>query len=176
MSTDESREQEPREPEESLQPQSRQDAEESAAPEELAAPEGSAAPEESAAPEPPQPEPVGAEPVNVAAVADATRVRRAPRFGSFVFTAVILAALLAGLATFVRDAFLPPEELVGRALDAGGMFLLLWLGLSSFFVLAAYGIAVALDRRSVRRMERSQEASRTGAETTPHPAPDRGER
>ncbi|PFG18814.1 hypothetical protein [Serinibacter salmoneus] len=115
---------------------------------------------ESSTPAVPQPEPVGTDPVNVAAVADPTRVRRAPRFGSFVFTAVILAALLAGLATFVRDAFLPPEELVGRALGAGGMFLLLWLGLSAFFVLAAYAIAVALDRRSVRRMERSRQASR----------------
>ncbi|MBN8883080.1 MAG: hypothetical protein J0H73_12295, partial [Salana multivorans] len=110
---------------------------------------------ETAAPEPIE---VG-EDVRIAAEANPAYVRRAPRFGAFVFAALFLAALIAGVASFVRDVFLPPEELVGRALDAGGMFLLLFLVLSAFFVLAAYGIAVALDRLSVRRMLAAREAA-----------------
>ncbi|WP_148059575.1 heme exporter protein CcmD [Salana multivorans] len=119
---------------------------------------------ETAAPEPIE---VG-EDVRIAAEANPAYVRRAPRFGAFVFAALFLAALIAGVASFVRDVFLPPEELVGRALDAGGMFLLLFLVLSAFFVLAAYGIAVALDRRSVRRMLAAREAA--GLPATDWPA------
>ena len=80
----------------------------------------------------------------------ATRTRRAPRFGAFVFVAVFLAALLAGLLSFVRDSFLPPEALAGRALDSWGMFWLLLLSIGALLALASFGVAVWLDRRSVR--------------------------
>ncbi len=115
---------------------------------------------ETAAEQEPKPEPLEVGPeVQLAEEANPAYVRRAPRFGAFVFVALFLAALVAGSASFVRDAFLPPEALVGRALDSGGMFLLLFLILGSFFSLAAYGIAVALDRRSVRRMLAARKAA-----------------
>ena len=92
-----------------------------------------------------------AESARLSDVVDPTRVRRAPRFGSFVFVGIFLAALVSGLLSFVRDSFLPPEQLAGRALDAGGMFLVLFIFFGATFVLIAFGIAVWLDRRSVRR-------------------------
>lgn len=139
---------------------------------ELEVTEQPAEPEETAEPQPepePEPEPLEVGPeVRLAQEANPAYVRRAPRFGAFVFVALFLAALIAGVASFVRDAFLPPEELVGRALDSGGMFLLLFLILASFFSLAAYGLAVVLDRRSVRRMLAAREAA--GLDATDWPA------
>ena len=90
----------------------------------------------------------------VAGLADRSRVRRAPRFGAFLFAGLFLAAFVAGLLSFVRDSTLPPEALAGRALDSWGMFWLLLIGLGAFFALASYTVATWFDRRSVRRMER----------------------
>ena len=95
------------------------------------------------------------DPVALLAAASPTRTRRAPRFGSFIAVAIVLAALIAGILTFVRDQFLPLVELQGRVLSGGGMFLVLFIGLAPFLTLAAVGLAVWLDRRSVRRMERT---------------------
>ena len=100
------------------------------------------------------PEPEGelvADSARVSDVVDPRRIRRAPRFGSFVFVGIFLAALVSGLLSFVRDSFLPPEQLAGRALDGGGMFLVLFIFFGATFVLIAFGIAVWLDRRSMRR-------------------------
>lgn len=111
----------------------------------------------------------------VAQVADPTRVRRAPRFGAFVFVGIALAFLLAGLLSFVRDSFLPPEEVAARALDSWGIFWLLLLGLGAFFALASFAVAVWLDRRSVRRAERVRAAAPSSAPppaTSPAAPPD----
>jgi hypothetical protein len=107
--------------------------------------------------EPVTPEPdreIVSESTAVAGLADRSRVRRAPRFGAFLFAGLFLAAFVAGLLSFVRDSTLPPEALVGRALDSWGMFWLLLIGLGAFFALGSYTIATWLDRRSIRRMER----------------------
>lgn len=108
-------------------------------------------------PDPTTPEPdreIVSESSAVAGLADRSRVRRAPRFGAFLFAGLFLAAFVAGLLSFVRDSTLPPEALVGRALDSWGMFWLLLIGLGAFFALGSYTIATWLDRRSIRRMER----------------------
>lgn len=113
-------------------------------------------------PEPTTPEPttpgpdreIVSESSAVAGLADRSRVRRAPRFGAFLFAGLFLAAFVAGLLSFVRDSTLPPEALVGRALDSWGMFWLLLIGLGALFALGSYTIATWLDRRSIRRMER----------------------
>lgn len=110
-----------------------------------------------ATPTPATPEPdreIVSESSAVAGLADRSRVRRAPRFGAFLFAGLFLAAFVAGLLSFVRDSTLPPEALVGRALDSWGMFWLLLIGLGAFFALGSYTIATWLDRRSIRRMER----------------------
>lgn len=106
----------------------------------------------------------------VAQVADPTRVRRAPRFGAFVFVGIALAFLLAGLLSFVRDSFLPPEEVAARALDSWGIFWLLLLGLGAFFALASFAVAVWIDHRSVRRAECVRAAAPSSA-ATPDPTP-----
>ena len=98
------------------------------------------------------------ESATVAGLADTSRVRRAPRFGAFLFAGLFLAAFVAGLLSFVRDATLPPEALVGRALDSWGMFWLLLIGLGAFFALASYAVATWFDRRSIRRMDRGPRA------------------
>ncbi|TGO05605.1 hypothetical protein [Serinibacter arcticus] len=116
-----------------------------------------AAPAEPATSEPATPEPereIVSESAAVAGLADRSRVRRAPRFGAFLFAGLFLAAFVAGLLSFVRDSTLPPEALAGRALDSWGMFWLLLIGLGAFFALASYTVATWFDRRSVRRMER----------------------
>lgn len=94
---------------------------------------------------------VVAETAPVRETVGATRTRRAPRFGAFLFVGLFVAALLAGLLSFVRDSTLPPEELAGRALDSWGMFWLLLIGIGAFLSLASFTVAVAVDRRSVRR-------------------------
>ncbi|GMA30213.1 hypothetical protein [Litorihabitans aurantiacus] len=53
----------------------------------------------------------------------------------------------------MRDQTIPPEELAARALDSWGLFWLLLIGLSGFFALASYAVAVWFDRRSIRRMD-----------------------
>ncbi|PWD51753.1 hypothetical protein C8046_14955 [Serinibacter arcticus] len=129
--------------------------------------EPDATPEPDAASEPgpepdaaPRPD-VVAEDAAVAGLADATRVRRAPRFGSFIFAAIILSVFLAGLFSFVRDSTLSPAVVAARALDSWGIFWLLLIAISAFLVLFSFGLAVWLDRRSVRKQQRA--AERTGS-------------
>lgn len=109
-----------------------------------------------------------AQPTEVAGVAvsevlDRTRVRRAPRFGAFLFVGLVLAFLVSFGLSYVRDWILP-EQVQGRALDSWGLFLLLFIFLALFFALGSYGVAVLVDQASVRRLVRD----RPGEPTSPH--------
>lgn len=107
----------------------------------------------------------------VAEVAEVTQVRRAPRFGSFVFVALALAFLTAFGLSVVRDSLLAPAA--SRGVGTGGLFLILFVALGCLFVLVACALAVVIDRRSVRRFGAA--APRTSVVPTPatgreHPA------
>lgn len=99
-----------------------------------------------------QPEPdVVLDRARVTEVVDPTQIRRAPRFGSFLFVGLFLAALLSGGLSFVRDAFLPAEQVAARALDSWGIFWVLFIFFGAMFALASFAVVAWLDRRSVRR-------------------------
>lgn len=98
---------------------------------------------------PPEPEPG----VRVADVVDRRTVRQAPRFGRFILAGVALGAVLALLL-----AFLTPPSQYARS----DLFWILFLGIGFICGIAAAGLAVVLDRRSLARRE-----ARTAARRTP---------
>ncbi|PYF98419.1 hypothetical protein SAMN05216184_11173 [Georgenia satyanarayanai] len=79
-------------------------------------------------------------------VADASRVRRAPRYGRFGFLGFLLGALLSLALTFVPVG--------GADLPRGTLFLLLLLALGTGGVFAGLTWALVADRRSLRRRGR----------------------
>jgi hypothetical protein len=91
--------------------------------------------------------------VRVADVVDRRTVRHAPRFGRFILAGVALGAVLAFLL-----AILTPPSQYARS----DLFWILFLGLGFVCGIAAAGLAVVLDRRSLARRE-----ARTAARRTP---------
>lgn len=86
--------------------------------------------------------------VRAADVADASRRRRAPRYGRFVLVGLLVAAALSLALTFVPVA----EYEISRR----DLFLLLLLSLGTVGVLAGLAWALASDRRSLRRQKRDR--------------------
>lgn len=87
----------------------------------------------------------------LADVVGAGSVRRAPRFGAFLAVGIVLALLAAIGLSFVRDAFLPAEQVQARSLDTWGTFWFLFILFTPAAALLSYGVVVVLDQRSVRR-------------------------
>ncbi|WP_052436295.1 hypothetical protein [Georgenia sp. SUBG003] len=103
---------------------------------------------------PAEPADAPAEPeVRVADVVDRSTVRRAPRYGRFVLAGVALAAVVSGLLALLT----PPSQY-----SPSDLFWILFLLLGFVLGLAAAGLAVVLDRRSVRRRD-----ARTAGRRTP---------
>lgn len=96
-------------------------------------------------------------------VIDPAQVRRAPRLGSFLAVGLLIAVLAALGFSFVRDAFLPAAQVQARALDSWGTFWVLLAFFAPIAALCSYGIAVALDRRSLKRWRKR----RGGADSDP---------
>ncbi|MBZ2198229.1 hypothetical protein [Occultella gossypii] len=86
--------------------------------------------------------------LDLAAIADRSRVRRAPRFGRFVGFGIVLGIIIA----FALSRFGEPTEY----LDRGGMFIVLMAMLAPFGALVACLIAVLLDRTSKRHLDADQ--------------------
>ncbi|WP_163543623.1 hypothetical protein [Occultella kanbiaonis] len=86
--------------------------------------------------------------LDLAAIADRSRVRRAPRFGRFAGFGVALGIIIA----FALSRLGEPTEY----LDRGGMFILLMAMLAPFGALVACLIAVLLDRTSKRHLDADQ--------------------
>jgi len=106
---------------------------------------GHASGEEAAAPAEPE--------VRVADVVDRSTVRHAPRYGRFILAGVVLGAVVSGLL-----ALLTPSS----QYSPSDLFWLLFLLLGFVFGLAAAGLAVVLDRRSIMRRD-----ARTAERLTP---------
>ncbi|CAM3348882.1 hypothetical protein OCAE111667_04970 [Occultella aeris] len=86
--------------------------------------------------------------LDLAAIADRSRVRRAPRFGRFAGFGIALGIIIA----FALSRLGEPTEY----LDRGGMFILLMAMLAPFGALVACLIAVLLDRTSKRHLDTDQ--------------------
>ncbi|ACQ81766.1 hypothetical protein Bcav_3524 [Beutenbergia cavernae DSM 12333] len=88
--------------------------------------------------------------VVISDVADPGHVRRAPRYGSFAFAGIVVGGILALLLVQFRAlrVVIPPP---GPSLDAGGLFLLTWVYLGILGAFVGLGLALWLDRRSMRR-------------------------
>ncbi|WP_154795933.1 hypothetical protein [Occultella kanbiaonis] len=86
--------------------------------------------------------------LDLAAIADRSHVRRAPRFGRFAGFGVALGIIIA----FALSRLGEPTEY----LDRGGMFILLMAMLAPFGALVACLIAVLLDRTSKRHLDADQ--------------------
>jgi hypothetical protein len=85
--------------------------------------------------------PLGA--AEIAALAAPSTTRRAPRYGRFAFAGVLVGALVSALAAILG----PQPEGLGR----GTIFLLVFLALGSLGALTGVLLAIAADRRSLRR-------------------------
>jgi hypothetical protein len=86
--------------------------------------------------------------LDLAAIADRSRVRRAPRFGRFAGFGIALGIIIA----FALSRLGEPTEY----LDRGGMFIVLMALLAPFGALVACLIAVLLDRTSKRHLDADQ--------------------
>ncbi|PFG40228.1 hypothetical protein ATJ97_2749 [Georgenia soli] len=99
--------------------------------------------------------------VRVADVVDRSTVRHAPRYGRFILAGVLLGAVVAGLLALLTPA---------SQYSPGDLFWILFLLLGFVLGLAAAGLAVVLDRRSLQRRDaRAAERRTPPSEGTPPP-------
>ena len=99
--------------------------------------------------------------VRVADVVDRSTVRHAPRYGRFILAGVLLGAVVAGLLALLT----PPSQY-----SPGDLFWILFLLLGFVLGIAAAGLAVVLDRRSIRQRDaRAAERRTPRTEGTPPP-------
>lgn len=87
-------------------------------------------------------EPVPLEVGDPVALTDVAVIRRAPRYGAFIWAGILLAALLAAVLVATRG--------IEVSLDPWGLFLLTWVVLAAFTVAGSVGLALVLDRRSMK--------------------------
>lgn len=132
----------------------------SGGPADTAPPEPETTEPETPEPETPEPDPLVT--ARVIEVIDPRQVRRAPRLGAFLAVGLLLAFLLAVGLSFVRDAMLPAEQVQARSLDSWGTFWVLFAFLAPIGALCAYAIAVAVDRRSIKRWRARQPGGTEG--------------
>lgn len=100
--------------------------------------------------------------VPLSAAVDRRTVRRAPRYSTFIFLGVVLAAV----AAFILSGF-PPSQVAmdqGVHLARGTLFLILLATLAVAGGLLGAVVAVLLDRLSLRRLRRRMRTVRPAGE------------